>query len=188
MHRRDDPRSEWRSHDLAAILCDAERRTEERLRRGRTERDDQIGLHELQLEPEPVLARGHLGAIRFLVDAPLSLRRPLEVLHRVRHVHALPIDARFDQRFVEEVPGWPDERLADLVLLITGLLAHEHDVRGAWSLAEDRLRPRLPEIARTAPLRGVFDRAQRARIGRLWISHSGFSTILVAWLVAEITR
>src|SRR3712207_8598645 len=48
------------------------------------------------------------------------------------------VDAGLGQRLVQQPPGRADERLALAVLLVTGLLADEHDPGGLRPLAEDR--------------------------------------------------
>jgi hypothetical protein len=87
------------------------------------------------------------------VDAPLAARLPLEVLDRVRHVGARPIDPRRLERVVEDAPRRADERPAGLVLLIARLLADEDGVRVRRTLAEDGLSPDLPEVAAAAACR-----------------------------------
>ena len=63
------------------------------------------------------------------MDAALALRRPLEVLDHVGDVDLGAVDARRLQRLVEHAAGRSHERPALLVLLVAGLLAHEHHVR-----------------------------------------------------------
>jgi hypothetical protein len=59
------------------------------------------------------------------VDAALPAGFPLEVLHGVRDVGVVAVDAAVAQRAVEDMPGGTDERVALLVLLVPGLLADQ---------------------------------------------------------------
>src|SRR5262249_49304389 len=52
------------------------------------------------------------------------------------------------------------ERPSDLVLLVAGLLADEHGGGAPSALAEDRLRPDLPEVAAAATCRRLAERGQ----------------------------
>src|SRR5581483_401337 len=77
---------------------------------------------------------------RLVVDAARTACLPLEVLHRARDVRAAPVDARLLERLVEDAPGGADERRPRLILLISGLLADEHDVRRSPARTEHDLR------------------------------------------------
>src|SRR5262249_6837962 len=68
----------------------------------------------------------------------------LEVFHGVGDVERLAVDTGVAQRAVEHLAGGADERRVAEVLLITGLLADEHDARVRGATAEDGLR-RVPE-------------------------------------------
>ena len=76
----------------ASEHADASRATEERLRRGRTQTDDELGLDRRELELEPVPARLDLRPVGLVVDPPLPRRSPLEVLDGIRHVDAALVD------------------------------------------------------------------------------------------------
>jgi len=88
-----------------------------------------------------------IGLVRLLVDPALPSRLPLEVLDRVRDVGRRPVDPRGLEGLVEEAAGRADEWLASLVLLVAGLLAHEHHLGRSRPFSEDGLRRRLPERA-----------------------------------------
>src|SRR5581483_2086045 len=134
------------------LLRHAELLAEQRLRRGRAQTDDDVGLHhrELRLEPRP--ARGLLAPRRLRVDPPLASRLPLEMLDRIRHVRRGAVDTGELERLVQQAPGRADERAPRAILLVARLLADEDDARVVGALAEHRLRPRLPE--RAAPAAG----------------------------------
>src|SRR4051812_615678 len=148
---------------LAAILGDLERSAKQRLRRRRAEAHDHPRLHHLDLSGQPRPARRDLARVRLVVDAPLALRDPLEVLHHVGHVAERAIDARFRQRLVEQAPGRPDERLARQIFLVARLLADEHDLGLLRPRAEDRLRAAFVQIAAAA----IFGRVAQLRQAQL---------------------
>src|SRR5262249_23787511 len=149
--RRRDELRELGVEQLSAVLGDAELSAEEALSSRRAEEDENARLDRIELRLEPRTARGRLRPVRLLVDAAFPARLPLEVLDGVRDVGRRAVDTGGFERVVEHPPGRPDERPSCLVLLVTGLLADEHrrGVRGA--LAEDRLRPDLPQVAALAP-------------------------------------
>src|SRR3954454_7870567 len=124
--------------------------TEQRLRRGRTEADDRARLDQRDLTVEPWPARGDLAGVRFLVDAPLAARLPLEVFDDVRDVDRGAIDAGVLERAIEQLPRWTDEGMAGKVLRVTRLLAHEHQPSFGRALSEYSLGPQLPKIAGAA--------------------------------------
>ncbi len=90
-----------------------------------------------------------------------GLRLPLEVLHRVRDVDRAPVDADFRQRPVEQLARRADERQPGAVLLVTGLLAHEHDAGVGGPFPEDGAGRPLPEV--TCPAGGRLP-TQRADV------------------------
>src|SRR5207244_6109867 len=116
--------------------------------------------HEGYLGVEPRMARPDLLRVRLLVDAALSLRRVLEMLDRIRDVDELAIDPRFFKRAVEQPPRRPDERPALKILLVTGLLADEHQFGFRFALAEDRLRRVLPQAASPAVFHRLCERLE----------------------------
>jgi len=128
VHRRHDERRQLRLHRHAAVLADPELTAEERLRGGRAEAHEHLGLQQREFGLEPRPAGGDLRSVRLLVDAPLPARLPLEVLDDVRDVGQLAVDPRLLECLVEQPAGGADERLASQVLLIAGLLADEHDL------------------------------------------------------------
>jgi hypothetical protein len=89
------------------------------------------------------------------MDAALPARLPLEMLDGVRDVRGLAVNACLHQRIVEQVARGPDERPAGSVLVVAGLFAYEHDLCVASALAEDGLRPDLPQVATAATGRGL---------------------------------
>ena len=74
------------------------------------------------------------------MNPTFAARFPFEMFHRVRDINLLPIDPRFFERAVHYFSGRADERFADNVFIIAGLLAHKHDRRSLRTFAEDRLR------------------------------------------------
>src|SRR5205085_6925646 len=154
----------WTRHlnHLPAVLHQLELRAEHRLRGRRTEADDDLRLHRAQLRLEPRAARFDLRHARFLVDAPLAPRLPLEMLHGVGDIHLMARNARSVQRLVEHRAGGADKRRALTVFLVARLLADKHHACLVWTGAEDDLRGRFVEIAAAA---FVCSRRQRANAG-----------------------
>src|SRR6185295_17413621 len=91
---------------------------EDGARGGCTERDDEGRAEQRELAFEPLMAGADLQLARLLVDATFAARLELEVLDRIRHVRRLAVDRRVGQRAVQELAGWPYERLARPVLLV----------------------------------------------------------------------
>jgi hypothetical protein len=74
----------------------------------------------------------------------------LEVLDRIGHVDAPPVDPRGLERLVEQPARRPDKRMTLAVLLVARLLAHQHHLGGPRPFAEDGLRRAHPEMAAAA--------------------------------------
>lgn len=72
------------------------------------------------------------------------------MLDRVGDVGGDALEAGRGQRPLEHATGGPDKRLALDAFGIAGLLAHQHQACARRSLAEDRLRRPLPQIAAAA--------------------------------------
>jgi hypothetical protein len=134
----------------ATLLRHAKLPAEERLGGGRSKGDEYFRLEDGKLGVEPGTASRCLGSIRLLMDAALAAPDPLEVLHRVRDVRERAVDTGCFESLVEDPPRRADERTAGEILLVPGLLAHEHDLGRRLSFAEHGLRPGLPEVARLA--------------------------------------
>lgn len=81
---------------LTSFFRDAKIPTEKSLCRRRTQTDDYIWLYERDLCIQPLPAGGNLDGIRFLMNAPLTARLPLEVLYGVGDIGLLAIDTRLD--------------------------------------------------------------------------------------------
>jgi hypothetical protein len=97
------------------------------------------------------------------------------MLDGVRHVGVAAVDPGVGQRPVEQLAGRTDERLADPVLLIAGLLADEHDPGGLRPLTEHGLGGRLPELAGPAPGCRAAQAGQAYALGwpcRLVLAHA----------------
>ena len=65
-------------------------------------------------------------------------------------IHRASVGAGGLQRAVEQRAGRTDERSAGEILLITGLLAHQHDGRLRRSFARDRAAGASPQAASAA--------------------------------------
>ena len=134
---------------------------EERLRRGGAQADEDAGLHDCELGLEPREAGGDLGPVRLLVDPPLALALPLEVLDDVRDVGVRAVDARPPRAPCRRAsrrgrrtafPPCPPGRRA----------APRRTSPGAGRPSPKTVCvPRLPERARLAPGRGFPQLLQR---------------------------
>jgi len=101
VNRCGDEFGEIRLDRPAAPLRHAELTAEQRLRGGRPEQHQHARFDDLELGLKPRPARRHLRPVRLLMNAPLAARLPLEVLHRVRDVGRVAVDACFDESLVE---------------------------------------------------------------------------------------
>src|SRR3989442_4769264 len=173
MDRRDDVRRERRVDELPALPGDPEGRPDERLRRRRAEADHDLRAQDRELGVEPEPAGRDLTPVRHLVEAPLSGRTPLEMLHPVPHVDGLAIGPRFRERLVEDATSRSDEGAARAILLVPRLLADEDGTRPALALAEHGLRPGLPEVAGAAMGRGLAVRREARPLRELGVRVSG---------------
>lgn len=171
MHRRDRDRRPTRLDRDASLFHHTEARTQKRLRRGGPEAHDDIGLDQRELVLEPWEAGADLAGIWCLVQSTLGARvaRPLEVLHRIRDIDIVAVDARGIERVIEQTASGADEGSALLVLLVARLFTHDHDARRPRPLAEHRLGPHLPQMAAaTSRRRGA--KLRKCRIGRNEVS------------------
>src|SRR5512144_361143 len=155
MKRRHRGPAQPRLQELAVILHHAGLRADHGLYRRRAESDHHLRVDEGELGLEPGRACLELLCARGLVDAPLALRLPLEVLDDVGDVGVAALDFGLLQRLVQDPPGWADERMALDVLAVAGLLADQHQPCPLEALPEDGLGPGLPERAGPAARRGL---------------------------------
>jgi hypothetical protein len=77
------------------------------------------------------------------------------VLHDIRQVNGVAIDARLLEGAAEQLARGTDERMTGNILGITGLLADEHDFRFLRALAKHRLSAAEVQVAGLAPGRNV---------------------------------
>src|SRR2546422_11124064 len=167
MHRR---RHWWQTgplDELAALHADAEVAAEQHLGRGRAQQYQQVRLHHGDLGIQPGPAGVDLSGVRLLVQAPLALRLPFEVLDRVRDIDMPAVDARLLERLVEHASRGADERLSFPVLAIAGLLSDEHDLGVFGALAEDGLGTGFVEVTGATAGGRLAQRRQAQLIGDL---------------------
>src|SRR5688572_17446980 len=163
MHGEGHQRRERGQKKLAAIPRDFWGRSEQRSRGRGAESDDDCGLYRRDLVIEPQSAREYLFAVRPFVNPSLAARLPLEMLDRVGQINLCRIETGFRQRVAQQLPGWTHEWLAGEVLLISGLLADQHQPRIRRTLAEHRLGGALPKVAPPASSSGFAKCGQRTR-------------------------
>ena len=84
------------------------------------------------------------------MDAATATLLELEVLDHVGDVRLAACDPGGIEPTVELLAGRADERLALAVLLVAGLLAHEHQPRALQPFAEDGLGGAPPQVAAAA--------------------------------------
>src|SRR5262245_6846039 len=125
---------------LPAERRDPGPRPEQRLRRGRSQSDDDLGRDRLDLPEEERRAGGDLVRLRVAIAG-----RP--ALDDVRDVDLLARIADRADHLVELLTGASDERLAARVLVGPGALADEHQSGVRIADAEDDVRARLAELA-----------------------------------------
>lgn len=150
-----------------AHLAHPERRPQQRLPGRGAEHHDQLRLHQRQFGRQPGAAGRHLPEARRLVDAALAGLGPgeLEVLDRVGHIGIGGVDTGLFERPVEQLARRADEGPAPAVLLVTGLLPHQHDAGLGASGAEDRLGGGPVERAATAVSGGSAEGFQVGALG-----------------------
>ena len=95
----------------------------------RAKRHCQLRLDDLALEIEPEMTALDLIGVRLLVQPPLAALLELEMLDRIGDENLAPVDTRIGKRAVEDAARRPDEWLAGAILLVTRLLAHQHQPR-----------------------------------------------------------
>src|SRR5687767_1458200 len=122
---------------------DAGRLAREKLGREIAERRDDHRLDELDLPEEMRLARRDLLGLR----VPVAGRPAFEDV-RDEDVRAREADSA--EQLVEELPRLPDEGDALLILVKTGRLPDEHEVRIRAARAEDNLCPALRQCTARA--------------------------------------
>ncbi len=98
----------------------------------RAERDDHVGINRSQFGSQPRSARDDLTLIWRLMNTALAFAvlREFEMLHCVRDVGLLAVDAGVAKSPVQQDPGRPNEGQTAPIFLIAGLLADEHEPRG----------------------------------------------------------
>jgi hypothetical protein len=167
----------------AASLRDPEVSSQECLRSRRPEADDHVRTDRRDLRVEPGPAGSRLRRAWLLMDAPLPPWLPLEVLDHVGDVDGSAIEPGLGERAVEKPPSGAHERPAAQVLLVTRLLADEHDLGRTRTLPEDRLGSSTPEPAGPTAGRSRSGTVQRGatvrrRIGPRCSRHGSESPLM----------
>ena len=129
---------------LASLLRHPKSASQQRLRCGGAKAYDEFRLNKLHLGMEPGQTCGDFGGIRFRMNPAFAPRLPFEVLHHVRHVGGITIDAGLFESFVEQPTRRSDKRLAREILVIARLFAHQHDRGVPLALAKNRLSGAFP--------------------------------------------
>src|ERR1700683_4728371 len=149
---------------FAADLLDRGRGATHSPQRRGTERDDDPGLEPTDLGNEPDTAGLDMAQLRSLVQPPLTARLPIEVLHRIGDEYFCPRDVRFSEQLIQYLARRPHKRASLAVLGIARLLAPQHNLRFAGTLARHRLSGALPQFTAPAGLRSfALGRGRRLR-------------------------
>ena len=139
----------------APVFGDAEGRTEEGLRGGGSQADDQAGPNGLHFGVQPGAAGGDFAGAGLLMNAALAARFPLEVLDGVGDISRVTIDAGLLQAAVEETAGGTNKRVAFDVFAVAGLLADQDEGGTGLAFTEDGLGGVLVKRTAAAVPRGV---------------------------------
>ena len=150
----------WQS--LASILSDPELFPEQGLGSRRAQGNDHPRLQQADLFLKPGIAGPHFCRSRLFVEPPAAFdRNKFEVLYCIRDVDSSAIDAGLFERRIEQSPSRPHEWMPLPVLLVSRLLADQHDLSVPRSLPEDRLSRVHPQITPSALLYGFTQLRQR---------------------------
>ena len=136
--------------EAPALFGDAPFGSEDRLRRGRAQTNDDGGADQRDLSFQPGLARLQLSAIRFFMNSPLAAFLEFEVFDGIRNINGEPVDACFAEGPIEEAASRSDEGLSLAIFFVARLLADEYYGRCWRALSEDGLGSVFVEIASPA--------------------------------------
>ena len=95
---------------------------------------------------QPYVAGVDLQQVRFYVQSALAARLPLEMLDRVGQEDFAARESRRLKALLQHCTRRSDERTTLQILVIAGLLTHEHDPGVCRPFAADRLRRVLPQV------------------------------------------
>jgi hypothetical protein len=87
------------------------------------------------------------------------------MLHRVGYVKQRPVNSSIYQRPIQQLAGWPHERMSLSIFLVPRLFADQNDVGGFRPFAEHGLRRMSVEIASPAFLH-CFPKSAQSRLFR----------------------
>ena len=134
--------------------------------------DDDAGFDERNLLLKPGQAGAHFARVRRLVDAPLGagVARPFEVLHRIRDVDGIAVDAGSHERAVKQFSRWANKRPALGVFDVARLFTDHDNLSARRPFAEHRLRADLVQVAPATAFRRGPKLGQR---GPRWNEISG---------------
>src|SRR5438034_3507528 len=131
---------------LAAVLSHAKITSQDALCGGCAQQYNNFRLHYFDFGVQPRAAGGNLDGIGLFMNTPLAARLPLEVLHNIRYVNIIAIDAGCGQSFVQHRACRAYEWPALKVLFVSRLLAYHHHASVGPALAEYGLRSEPPKI------------------------------------------
>jgi hypothetical protein len=114
-------------------------------------------VHAANFHLQPHIASVDFAQVRLFVEPAFAARLPLEVLNGIGYKDIVALECRHIQARVKYAARGAYEGTATQILFIARLLTDKHDSGIARSLARDRLRGVLPQIAAPAVLQLVRD-------------------------------
>jgi hypothetical protein len=142
-----------RGKHFSTVFCQPELCSEETLRRGCTQADNELGSNGSNLRFQPGAAGRDLKRIWLLMEPNFSAWFPLEMLNGIGDVDIGSIDTCGLEAFIEQLPGRTDEGLSLLVFAISGLFPHQENSGMGAALAKYDLRGFPIEVATATLLR-----------------------------------
>ena len=94
------------------MLRDAKIPAEQCLSRSCAQADNHLRPKCADFGVKPWATRGKFRCVRFLMDAPLPSRLPLEMFHRICNVGFPAVDSGFEESGIEQFAGGTDKRFA----------------------------------------------------------------------------
>jgi len=122
------------------MLGQAKLRSEQTLRRGCTQTDNQLRTNGGNLCFKPGAAGRYFQRVRLLVQSNFAARFPLEMLNSIGDIHLGSIDARGFEALIKQLTSGPDKWLPLPVFAISRLFTHHKNGGMSATFPEDNLR------------------------------------------------
>src|ERR1700760_4400587 len=128
-----------RRKNLSAMFCQPKLRSEESLRGGRAEANNELRTNSSNLCFQPRTASCDFHRVWLLVQPNLSPRLPFEMLHSIGDVDFAPIDPRRLEAFIKKLTSRADKWLPLLVFAVAGLFSYQKNRSMGAAFAKDGL-------------------------------------------------